>query len=74
MNDALLGKTRKFSTAPGQLRLITANAFATQSSSASGGHHGLFGARKIWRAQNRQGHAVARSTVERLIRVCGNFS
>ncbi|MFD7425783.1 IS3 family transposase [Streptomyces sp. NPDC059818] len=31
----------------------------------------LYGARKIWRELNRQGHAVARCTVERLMRELG---
>ncbi|MEV1068102.1 IS3 family transposase [Streptomyces sp. NPDC050263] len=31
----------------------------------------VYGARKIWRELNRQGHAVARCTVERLIREIG---
>ncbi|WP_405575503.1 IS3 family transposase [Streptomyces sp. NBC_01167] len=31
----------------------------------------LYGARKIWRQLNRQGHAVARCTVERLMRELG---
>ncbi|NEE50355.1 IS3 family transposase, partial [Streptomyces sp. SID8455] len=31
----------------------------------------VYGARKIWRELNRQGHAVARCTVERLMRELG---
>ncbi|MCC9711743.1 IS3 family transposase [Streptomyces sp. MNU76] len=31
----------------------------------------VYGARKIWRVLNRQGHAVARCTVERLMRELG---
>ncbi|MFJ7181088.1 IS3 family transposase [Streptomyces massasporeus] len=31
----------------------------------------VYGARKIWRELNRQGHAVARCTVERLMREFG---
>ncbi|MCY0943355.1 IS3 family transposase [Streptomyces antarcticus] len=31
----------------------------------------VYGARKIWRALNRQGHEVARCTIERLIRETG---
>ncbi|SCD54465.1 putative transposase [Streptomyces sp. DpondAA-D4] len=31
----------------------------------------IYGARKIWRELNRQGHAVARCTVERLMRELG---
>ncbi|WP_200300606.1 IS3 family transposase, partial [Streptomyces adelaidensis] len=31
----------------------------------------VYGARKIWRALNRQGHVVARCTVERLMREAG---
>ncbi|WP_262386972.1 IS3 family transposase [Streptomyces sp. TRM49041] len=31
----------------------------------------VYGARKIWRELNRQGHAVARCTVERLMREPG---
>jgi transposase InsO family protein len=31
----------------------------------------VYGARKVWRELNRQGHAVARCTVERLMRELG---
>ncbi|MEU2714200.1 IS3 family transposase [Streptomyces sp. NPDC007205] len=34
-------------------------------------NHRVYGARKIWRELNRQGHAVARRTVERLMRELG---
>lgn len=34
-------------------------------------NYGVYGARKIWRELNRQGHAVARCTVERLMRELG---
>ncbi|MFM9448842.1 IS3 family transposase [Streptomyces acidiscabies] len=34
-------------------------------------NHRVYGARKIWRELNRQGHAVARCTVERLMRELG---
>ena len=32
---------------------------------------GVYGARKVWRQLNREGHAVARCTVERLMRELG---
>ncbi|WP_460086543.1 IS3 family transposase [Streptomyces variabilis] len=35
------------------------------------GNYRVYGARKIWRELNRQGHAVARCTVERLMRELG---
>src|SRR5690606_24447209 len=35
------------------------------------GHHQVYGARKIWRELHRQGHRVARCTVERLMRRLG---
>ncbi|WP_316744943.1 IS3 family transposase [Streptomyces sp. MK7] len=31
----------------------------------------VYGARKIWRELNRQGHVVARCTIERLMREMG---
>ncbi|MFJ8364609.1 IS3 family transposase [Streptomyces sp. NPDC093984] len=34
-------------------------------------HFRVYGARKVWRELNRQGHAVARCTVERLMRELG---
>jgi putative transposase len=34
-------------------------------------NYGVFGARKVWLTLNRQGIAVARCTVERLMRQCG---
>ncbi|MGW9032865.1 IS3 family transposase [Streptomyces sp. NPDC055722] len=34
-------------------------------------NYGVYGARKIWRELNRQGHVVARCTVERLMRELG---
>ncbi|MET9778661.1 IS3 family transposase, partial [Streptomyces sp. NPDC006367] len=33
--------------------------------------HRVYGARKVWRELNRQGHRVARRTVERLMRELG---
>ncbi|MFE0701715.1 IS3 family transposase [Streptomyces sp. NPDC058872] len=35
------------------------------------GNYRVYGARKVWRELNRQGHAVARCTVERLMRELG---
>lgn len=34
-------------------------------------HYRVYGARKVWRELNRQGHTVARCTVERLMRELG---
>ena len=36
-----------------------------------GANYGIYGARKVWLALNREGIAVARCTVERLMRVAG---
>jgi putative transposase len=35
------------------------------------GHYGVYGARKVWHELRRQGHPVARCTVERLMRRAG---
>ncbi|MDT0433065.1 IS3 family transposase, partial [Streptomyces sp. DSM 41770] len=41
--------------------------------SSSRSAYRVYGARKVWRELYRQGHIVARCTVERLVRDCKTF-
>jgi transposase InsO family protein len=61
----------RFKKRPPSTRAVRDAQLMELISRVHGENYGVYGVRKVWRELNRQGHAVARCTVERLMRELG---